>query len=469
MQTIDYQHPDYENNEARWEFYLRSYIGGQEYQDGNYLTGYLNESENEYARRIQLTPLDNHCRNVVHIYSSFLWRTPPVRVYNSLANNAALEQFTDDADLDGMNINSFMKQAQIWASVYGNVWIMVDKPQSNARTRAEELDQDIRPYVSLFTPENVFDWKWERTPSGRFELTYLKLREAVDRETATTKVSYYRVWRKDTIEYWKSDGEDEVLMETIDNSLGVIPAVYLPAARSVTRSIGISDLSDIAYMQKAIYSELSEIEQLIRISNHPSLVKTYDTDASAGAGSVINVSDDMDGKVQPYLLQPSGQNIGSIRESIKDKIEAINRMAHMGAVRGTEVITQSGVAMQTEFQMLNAKLSEKADLLELAEEQMWTYFCNWLDIPPDVEVFYPDSFDLRDYDKELLFLQQMKASGVRSATLAQEIDKQIADLVLDDENLAKSHIEIEQGTSTLGQFGVGAETAVFALQGAEIE
>jgi len=210
-------------------------------------------------------------------------------------------------------------------------------------------------------------------------------------------------------------------------------------------------------MQKAIYSELSEIEQLIRISNHPSLVKTYDTDASAGAGSVINVSDDMDGKVQPYLLQPSGQNIDSIRESIKDKIEAINRMAHMGAVRGTEVITQSGVAMQTEFQMLNAKLSEKADLLELAEEQMWTYFCNWLDIPPDVEVFYPDSFDLRDYDKELLFLQQMKASGVRSATLAQEVDKQIADLVLDDENLAKSHVEIEQGTSTLGQFGVGAE------------
>ena len=150
MQTIDYQHPDYENNETRWEFYLRSYIGGQEYQDGNYLTGYLNESENEYARRIQLTPLDNHCRNVVHIYSSFLWRTPPVRVYNSLANNLALEQFTDDADLDGMNLNSFMKQAQIWASVYGNVWIMVDKPQSNARTRAEELDQDIRPYVSLF-------------------------------------------------------------------------------------------------------------------------------------------------------------------------------------------------------------------------------------------------------------------------------------------------------------------------------
>jgi hypothetical protein len=107
--------------------------------------------------------------------------------------------------------------------------------------------------------------------------------------------------------------------------------------------------------------------------------------------------------------------------------------------------------------MLNAKLSEKADLLELAEEQMWTLFCNWQDVTPDVEVFYPDSFDLRDYDKELMFLQQMKASGVRSVTLSQEVDKQIADLVLDDDKLAKSHLEIEQGTTTLGQFTVEGE------------
>jgi hypothetical protein len=104
--------------------------------------------------------------------------------------------------------------------------------------------------------------------------------------------------------------------------------------------------------------------------------------------------------------------------------------------------------MQTEFQMLNAKLSEKADLLELAEEQLWVLFCDWQDVTPDVEVFYPDAFDLRDYDKELMFLQQMRATGVKSATLA----KKISDLILDDEQLAKAHAEIESGTQVLGQF-----------------
>ena len=127
-------------------------------------------------------------------------------------------------------------------------------------------------------------------------------------------------------------------------------------------------------------------------------------------------------------------------------------MSHMGAVRGTQAMTQSGVAMQTEFQMLNAKLAEKADILELAEEQIFDLFCQWQQVTNDVEVFYPDAFDLRDYDKELVFLQQMRATGVKSVTLAQEIDKKIADLVLDDDLLAKSHNEIETSTQTVGDF-----------------
>ena len=36
-EDIEYQHPDYENNIDRWEFYLRSYMGGQDYRDGHTL------------------------------------------------------------------------------------------------------------------------------------------------------------------------------------------------------------------------------------------------------------------------------------------------------------------------------------------------------------------------------------------------------------------------------------------------
>jgi hypothetical protein len=452
MDTITYTHPDYADNENRWEFFLRSYMGGQDYKDGAYLTQYINEDKDEYQRRISLTPIDNHCRNIVHIYSSYLWRIPPTRNFNSLDGNVALEPFLKDSDLDGRSFNAFMKEAQIWSSVYGHVWLMLDKPKSTAGTKAEELEQGIRPYVTLFTPENVFDWRWERTESGRFKLTYLKVRESIERIDNTNTRAFFRVWTEEEVQIYEVDNEMERLVETMDNPIGRIPAVFLPSNRSVVRGIGISDLTDIAYMQQAIYQELSEIEQLIRISNHPTLVKTYGTDASAGAGAVINMPDEMDSNLKPYQIQPSGSNLDAVRAAIMDKVESINRMAHMGAVRGTEAQTKSGVALQTEFQLLNARLSEKADILELAEEQLWELFCIWQGVTPDVEVYYPDSFDLRDYPNELAFLQQAKASGVRSNTFLREVDKAIADLILDDEELKQAHEEIDSTNQVLGQF-----------------
>lgn len=451
--SITDKHQTYDDYADQWEFYLRSYMGGNHYTEKGYLTQYVSEDKGEYNRRLDLTPSDNHCKNIIHIYSSYLWRVPPTRSFDKMAGDPTLESFIKDADLDGRSFDSFMRQAQVWSSVYGHVWLMMDKPQSLAGTKAEELEQDIRPYVTMFTPENVYDWKYERTPSGRFELVYLKVVEDINYIDDNNVEEYFRVWTKDEVKSYVVSNEDERMVEVVPNRLGRIPAVLLPANRSNIRGIGISDLTDIAQMQRAIYQELSEIEQLIRISNHPTLVKTYETDASAGAGAVINLPEDMDANLRPYQMQPSGQNLDAVRNTINDKVEAINRMAHMGAVRGSEAVKQSGIALQTEFQMLNAKLSEKADLLELAEEQLWGMYCDWQGHTGNmVEVFYPDSFDLRDYDKELVFLQQMRATGVKSTVLAQEIDKKIADLLLDDEKLARVHVEIEASTTAVGDY-----------------
>ena len=450
-QEITYTHPDYNDYVDQWEFHLRSYLGGEHYKDGQYLVQYIQEDKNDYARRLDLTPIDNHCANVIHIYSSFLWRNPPTRQYNSLENNPILAPMMRDVDLDGRSLDTFMKQAQIWSAVYGHVWIIVDKPKSNAGTRAEELAQDIRPYLNLYTPENVFDWKWERTESGRNKLVYLKLREEVIREDATETMTHFRIWTEDTVELYEVSNETERLLESMDNPIGYIPAVYVPAARTVTKGIGKSDIGDIALMQKAIYQELSEIEQLIRISNHPTLVKTYDTDASAGAGGIVHMPDELDPNLRPFMLQPNGSNLQAIMASMEQKVESINRMAHLGAVRGTDAIKASGIALQTEFQLLNARLAEKADLLQLAEEQIWFYVCIWSGVTPDVEVNYPDSFDIRDYPNELLFLQQARASGVQSPTFSREVDKMIVDLVLDDELLHQAHEEIDSARQ-LGDF-----------------
>ena len=67
----------------------------------------------------------------------------------------------------------------------------------------------------------------------------------------------------------------------------------------------------------------------------------------------------MDASLKPYQLQPSGQNLDAVRASINDKIESINRMSHMGAVRGTEAMTMSGVATADRIPNAQCEISRK--------------------------------------------------------------------------------------------------------------
>ncbi len=459
---VEVTHPDFDLMINRWEFYLRSYLGGDEYKAGKYLNEYQLELDMEYDNRINFTPIDNHSRNIISIYSSFLFRVPPTREYGALANDPALEPFLKDTDLEGQNFNAFMKNAQTYSAVYGNIWIFVDKPESNAQTRAEELGQNIRPYLNMITPDNVYDWHYSRAKSGKYYLDYIKVREEVTKDG-----TYFRIWTPEEINYVFMDSEsgDPKVVDTKPNALGMIPAVCLYNKRSPKKGIGISDLTDVALLQRSIYNELSEMEQLIRLSNHPSLVKTQGVEASAGAGSVISMPDDLDTGLKPYLLQPSGANLSEIRASIEQKVEMIDRATHMSGVRHTKTQVQSGIALQTEFENLNSALSEKADLLENAEEQIWTIWGMWQNKVFDGEIYYPDTFNLRDYASDLQYLQLAKASGVRSSTFQKEIDKQIAKAVVDDDDVIKTINDEITAQSEVGVF----ETAQTQAEVAEEE
>jgi len=434
-------HKDYKETVTNWEYYIRSYNGGYDYTLGQYLNRYNLELDNEFNQRLANTPCDNHCRNVIQIYSSFLFRVKPSRNFESLAEEQSLESFLKDADLEGNSFNSVIKQAQNYSSIYGHCFMVLDKPNIQTSTRAEELQQDIRPYVSIVTPENVLDWNFKRQPNGKYELDYLKIREEVDKDNGT----YMRVWYPDRIDtVYMPEREEPVVIDTADNLIGKIPAVILYNSKSHKRGIGQSDLTDIADLQKAIYNEYSEIEQLIRLSNHPSLVKTNSVNASAGAGAIIEMPEEMEPNLKPYLLQPNGSNLNSIMESIENKVNSINRIAHIGAVRTTKTQVSSGIALQTEFELLNARLSEKADNLEIAEEQLFRLYAMFQNVEFDGEINYPDSFNIRDYASDLMFFQQAKASGVESATLMKEIDKEIARAVVDnDEKLNEIFTEID--------------------------
>ena len=416
----------------RWNFMYRSYLGGMEYRNAGYLTRYAEETDKEYEARLLSTPLDNHVKSIISTYNSFLFREEPERDFGELENLPDIENFMDDCDLDGRSLNHFMKEVSTWAQVFGHCWILMTKPDVGAKTLAEEQLLGIRPYVNLLTPLTVLDWRYTRAINGKYELEYLKYIEEIN-----GSIHVLKEWNKDEIITTVYDAQNRNTMDTIveKNGLGSIPAVIAYSHRSIIRGIGSSPIDDVCDLQRYIYNCYSESEQSIRLDSHPSLVVTAETQVGTGVGSLITIPNIQDPGHNPYVIDYNGASIQSIYEVINNTIIAIEKNANVSGIRVTASRTLSGVALEIEFQQLNASLAVFADNLEAAEEAIWELYCNYQQLPNCIEVIYPNSFNIKDGEKEIDQLVTAK-NAATDARVLRAIDMEILDwLELDEDEI----------------------------------
>ena len=442
LEQLEQTHPSYQAVAEQANYHYKSYVGGELYKSGSYLTQYIGENQapgDQYGKRLESTPLDNHVQTTVDIYRSFLFRTLPKRELGLLINNPLVNAWLYDTDQEGQSLDSFLKTANDLAMVHGSTWILVDKPAYKVQTQAEAIQLGIRAYAAAYTPQNVLDWYYERSITGKMELQYIKVRESENDEYVT-----FTCWHKTYVEKYKvskdeNTGDYRAITEheSYDNPLGYIPFVFHAPLKSPTKGVGISLVADVANQQKFIYNCLSEVEQHLRISSHPTLVKPTSTDAVAGAGSILNLDESVDPGLKPYLLSPSLSTTDSILKAIENSVAAIQRMTHTSSIQATHGTPMSGVALQTERQLLNAKLADIADTLQETEYQMWIMWLDWqaLSMPEDFVIDYPDTFDMRDEHLELDFLMKARSSGVNNKMFQDEISKQVVALTVDDNEL----------------------------------
>jgi hypothetical protein len=163
--------------------------------------------------------------------------------------------------------------------------------------------------------------------------------------------------------------------------------------------------------------------------------------------------------LNPFYLQTNGSNVAEIRSTINQLVESIDSMANTGSIRGVKSAQMSsGVAMETEFQLLNARLAEKADALELAEEQIWRLFGIYQGVDFMGYIKYPDSFSMRDVQREYNELNSAKTAASTPETLAL-VDYRVREL-LDDPNLPAepaTHLS-GQGLNEAGPMKTGPTT-----------
>ncbi|MBI5888194.1 MAG: phage portal protein [Deltaproteobacteria bacterium] len=427
-EELEKRHQDYEAWIEEWRFYVRSYLGGKVYKDGDYLLQHPFESAANYRRRKEISYYYNYCGPIVDILVSHLFRREARREFGSLSGDPLFQSFLNDADFDGSTLKHFMREAQRLACLYGRVSIMVDKSAAPVATSLEAIDRDVRPYVTIVTPEHMLDWEYARQPSGKSELSMVKIKE---------DGGACRIWTTQGWELWEADKSGGVrLRDAGEHGLGVVPVVNLYNKRTGIRMIGASDLQDIADINKNIYYLCSDAKEIIENTAFPMLAVPYEKGGSEemkqlGPRNILQF-DPAEPNARPMWLEPPHSSLTEIREWVRQDITEIHRIAKMGGVKASEDFTavKSGVALELEYQQLYSALSEKADNLEHAEAQILRLWAAWEGKVFDGQIDYPDDFSARDIDRDIENAIKTLAARIDSLTFRRELQKKIASSAL---------------------------------------
>ena len=456
-------HALYQRYASDWRLAVRSYWGGVEYRNGQYLRSYsidqstpsdtiktydeqdgivtgsyitevrpVNTQQEAdtgdssyvgsfYAEKLNNVPVLPYTRLYVSEYNAILFRSPPVR---NLPDDSDIKSFIHNVDGEGNSLNEFMSQVDTYSTVYGVVWVSCLK-----------LGNADYPKWRMHSPLDVLNWKYGYDANGELELESILIRTSSE-----PTVQILQHITKDTIEtifmplteedidvpegaeYIENLDEDaeenQGFYRTIQaNPLGYPPVSPIYQSTKIYNGIGHTPMFDIAQIQRSIYGDYGEIYSSISYGAHPVTVvdettlTQNDYNVGASPGSVINVQNSLNGQPN-YVFEfvsPPLDSIKELRELIDQKISKMNEIA---MIRSEELIkaSRSGVQLEMFDTKLEAMIRKKATSLENAEANvLWPMWFDWqgLSMPEDLTVSYNRLYNQKGLENELAELDKL--------------------------------------------------------------
>jgi len=425
--------------EADWLFYGKAFMAGRPFIKE---VLYQHPSETTANFDIRLREAFNfpYCKNIVTIYNYFLTEKPAIReIDKSISNRPDWKKFNKNCDFYGSDFDSFLNEAQKLAGAYGVVGVLVDYPSGNFAK-----DDDLaRPYLSLYTPNNILDWTYERDfASGQPRLTYLKLKEGENS---------YLIW---TPEKWEKYRTSRVSTEagyavtdtlTGENRLGEVPFVFLQNVKDTKYPyLGVSDIDDASYVNGAIVRTLSMGNEVMKMAGFPMLLYPYSNENQfleesnaedelvVGENAVLQYDPDAKNGKPSWLESPVEASMKSILLYLSHLVSEMYMACNLSGLRKEEEKSQtkSATYLRFEFNQTNAVLAKKADAMVEAERLIYYFFAKWCDIKTEdiedkVSVHRVEEFSIDALEVELENMIK-STTNVISKTFRTKMQKRMA-------------------------------------------
>ena len=428
-------------------FLMDSYTGGGGYADGKYLVPYPRETPEKLAARRRLLYYPNYVKLISKTHHGYCWKRPPDRRYGT----GTYELFCRDADGRGNGIDKIMSRAQLLSWILGTVFMVVDKPQEIAATRAEEIEQRLYPYVVLRTPLDLADFRLG--PRG---LERISFRERVVLPDGNVE-HFFRIWT--TTEWFKTeDPKGRRVLETGTHNLGRVPVVPLHCEDPLLDDmiLAVPWIMDLARINFDLYNASSEMRSLLRDQAFAILTLPVRSEEEAkklagltlGTENALPYNPEGGGRAE-YIAPPDGP-VTSYLNYYSGQIAEIYRLANLEFVRGVGegLSDTSGVAMAFKFQQAEALLRGFNIQAQAADRAVAEIEALWMGEEFDGHISYAKTFSIMDLAQELtnaLSALTLQAGNTFDAAIKKSAARKILGDDADGETLAQIDQEIEAG------------------------
>lgn len=351
--------------------------------------------------------------------------------------------FAEDVDhSENQNtIDVFVKNAATNGRALGIVFVVMDNEGSAEKSMQEAVQEKAVPYLYIRKPQQVK--AYETNKFGK--LTSITFCEGTHKTDNGKQQQKYIKWTDAQAVTYYMDGEKELVLNTSDHGLGVIPVFPVRFGKSCDQGnyLPPPGFLSIARLNYQLYNVDSENRDIARSCRFPILalqgIKT--TSVDLGYKNVINIPDGPT-PMAPTYLSPPTDTMTDGRAEATEIVKSLYQLAQQSGVTGV-TDPQSGVAKQWDFIAQSSVLNQTARMCERLEKWIAVMFAKYTGKSLDVSVTYPSDFAPKSDDARanqlLNVATSMQWDGAAEKWMKREVFKLAS--AGDESELAKQALE----------------------------
>ena len=411
------QNPDYAKRADQMLINILAIRGGRDYVEKR-LSRYAGESKIDWdggcradgskaTGRKEQSHVFPYPRRIADKIDQYVFGTPPTR-------EGINEDLNLDASADGRSMNDLMIEANDYITAAGWCWIGVDAPVPDHQiSKAEKKAKKIRPYINVYSPVAVPDWKYNEIGELEWLITEGMDYKATTPDAKPTLCKVRRVWTPGNVRTIESQQDEEGKWEIVsDNELPTdhsgVPFVLVGQTfahgysfddiESINRSI-----MDIESVNRANFFKSSYPQPVMPESVLQNTADAYSTSTAEAAEMVFGMNYPIlisPEDAQPFYMMPDSGALKAPREELeclkRNMFDAVGLM-----LQNESKQVASAESKAWDFQDVAQVMKARAKVLENAEIRVAKIVNEFDSSMPEWVPGYNRTFDIGDFNQEI--------------------------------------------------------------------